>query len=179
MLPDCPKKSNNNNDDSNNIIPQRVQLFAKWMLILEPTFQSFVFLFVALFVVVCLREWNANASGSERSEEGGGANKVFRRFSLLKNSKRNVFVFVFPVLKQILLRYLYLKDTRSKHSKAALLSTLQFQLCCCCCCFWSWKSIAFFLTDFNRRNLFGPRTFIWQPKLWVWHFKMCLYMNTL
>lgn len=172
VLPDCPKKGNNN--DSNNIIPQRVQLFAKWMLILEPTFQSFVF----PFVVVCLREWNANASGSGRSGEGvGRSQQVFRRFSLLKNSKRNAFVF--PVLKQILLRYLYLKDTRSKHSKAALLSTLQFQLCRFRCCFWSWKSIAFFLIDFNRWNLFEPRTFIWQAILWVWHFKMRLYMNTL
>lgn len=49
--------SNKSNNDSSNIIPQRVQLFAtdalaKLMLILKP----FVFIFVALFVVVCLQE---------------------------------------------------------------------------------------------------------------------------
>lgn len=90
----CPKKSNNNSNDneSNNIIPQRVQLFAKWMLILEPTFQSFVF----LFVVVCLREWNANVSGSGRSAEGGGEEptsfqKVFAAEKTRNKTKRFCF----------------------------------------------------------------------------------------
>lgn len=91
----CPKKSNNNsnNNESNNIIPQRVQLFAKWMLILEPTFQSFVF----LFVVVCLREWNANVSGSGRSVERGvgRSQQVFRRFSLLKKIRNETKRFCF------------------------------------------------------------------------------------
>lgn len=132
--------SNKSNNDSSNIIPQRVQLFAadalaKLMLILKP----FVFIFVALFVVVCLREWNTNAT---RSEWGRGYQQVFSRFLLLKKTrketKRNETFLFFPFRNKyccVICIWKIHAQTTQGYAQRRQLSTLQFQLICCCCCF--------------------------------------------